>query len=75
MVATTIAIATTIIAPSAIERRAWFWTIQSPASEMITARPEKVTATPEVERASARASAAPFPALTDSRKRARMKSE
>jgi len=75
VVATRIAIATTTIAPSAIDRRAWFSTIQRPAREMITARPEKVTARPEVESASARASAELRPKRTDSRKRARMKSE
>jgi hypothetical protein len=75
VVATRIAIATTIIAPRAIERRAWFWTIHNPASDVITASPEKVTATPEVASASARAAAAPFPARTDSRNRARMNRE
>ena len=46
--AATIAIPTTIIAPSAIERNAWLSTIQIPASEMITAIPEKTTESPEV---------------------------
>ena len=47
--------ATTVIAPSAIERSAWLSTIQRPARETITARPEKATARPEVDSASARA--------------------
>ena len=55
VVAVRIETATTVIAPSAIERSAWLSTIQRPARETITARPEKVTARPEVESASARA--------------------
>ncbi len=55
VVAVRIETATTVIAPSAIERSAWLSTIHSPASEMITARPEKLTAKPEVASASERA--------------------
>ena len=55
VVAVRIETATTVIAPSAIERSAWLSTIHSPARETITARPEKATARPEVESASARA--------------------
>ena len=62
VVAVRIETATTVIAPSAIERSAWLSTIQSPARETITARPEKVTARPEVESASARASSRSRPA-------------
>ena len=66
---------TTTIAPSAIERSVWLSITQRPASEITTAMPEKATASPEVASASARASAAPLPARTSSRKRARMNSE
>ena len=59
--------ATTVIAPSAIERSAWLSTIQRPAREMITANPEKVTARPEVESESARASDLSCPASRSSR--------
>ena len=61
-VAVRIETATTVIAPSAIERSAWLSTIQRPARETITARPEKVTARPEVESACARASSGSRPA-------------
>ena len=67
VVAARIEIATTVIAPSAIERSAWLSTIHSPASETITASPEKVTASPEVESASARASSQLRPAARSSR--------
>ena len=66
-IAAIIAIATTTIAPRAIERSAWLSTIQIPASEMITAMPENATARPDVESAAARASSAERPALTSSR--------
>ncbi len=65
--AATIAMPTTIIAPSAIERRAWLSTIQIPASEMITARPEKNTESPDVDSAASRASLAGRPRRTSSR--------
>ena len=52
VVAVRIETATTVIAPSAIERSAWLSTIQRPASETITAIPEKATARPEVASAS-----------------------
>jgi hypothetical protein len=58
---------TTIIAPSAMERSAWLSTIQIPASEMITARPEKKTDRPEVDSAAARASSGGRPVRISSR--------
>ena len=67
VVAVRIETATTVIAPSAIERRAWLSTIQRPARETITARPEKVTARPEVESARSRASSSVRPASRSSR--------
>ena len=67
VVAVRIETATTVIAPSAIERSAWLSTIQSPASETITARPEKATARPEVASASARASSQSRPSRRSSR--------
>ena len=62
VIAVRIETATTTIAPSAIERSAWLWTIQRPASETITARPEKVTARPDVASACERASSWSCPA-------------
>jgi hypothetical protein len=59
--------ATTRIAPSAIERIAWFGTSHSPASDSITVIPEKSTATPDVAMARARASAGARPSRTSSR--------
>jgi hypothetical protein len=73
--ATSTATTTTTIAPRAMERSAWLSIIQRPAREMKTAMPEKATARPEVESAVARASRADAPALTSSRKRARMNRE
>ena len=67
VVAVRIETATTVIAPSAIERSAWLSTIQRPARETITARPEKVTASPEVDSAWARASSGSRPARRSSR--------
>ena len=67
VIAVRIETATTVIAPSAIERNAWLSTIQRPARETITAMPEKVTARPEVARASARASSSLRPARRSSR--------
>ena len=67
VVAVRIETATTVIAPSAIERSAWLSTIQRPASETITARPEKATARPEVASASARASSQSRPRARSSR--------
>ena len=67
VVAPSTATATTSIAPSAIERIAVLSSIHSPASEMITVRPENSTATPEVAIATARASSGERPAWTSSR--------
>ena len=65
--APSIATATTSIAPSAIERIAWLSTIHRPASDTITVRPEKSTASPEVAIATERASSCDRPAATSSR--------
>ena len=59
--------ATTMIAPMAIERIVVELTRNSPASEIITVRPEKVTARPEVRSAILRASSGAAPARTSSR--------
>ena len=67
VIAVRIETATTVIAPSAIERSAWLSTIQRPAREMITASPEKLTARPEVASASERASLWSRPASRSSR--------
>ena len=67
VVAPSTATATTSIAPSAIERIAVLSSIHSPASEMITVRPENSTATPDVAIATARASSGERPAWISSR--------
>ena len=59
--------ATTMIAPIAIERIVVESTRNSPANEIITVRPEKVTARPEVRSAMRRASSGAAPARTSSR--------
>jgi hypothetical protein len=59
--------ATTRIAPSAIERRAVASTIHRPASDTMTVTPEKATATPEVDSATARASSGLRPLRTSAR--------
>ena len=65
--ATATAIVTTIIAPAAMDRSAVFRTSRSPASEMTTATPEKITATPEVDIALTRAVSGSLPDATSSR--------
>ncbi len=59
--------ATTTIAPRAIERIVVESTRNRPASEIITVRPEKVTARPEVRIAVRRASSGRAPACISSR--------
>ena len=59
--------ATTMIAPIAIERIVVDSTRKSPASERITVMPENVTASPEVRRATLRASSRSAPARISSR--------
>ncbi len=62
-----IEIATTMIAPIAIERIVVESTSQRPASERITVMPEKVTASPDVRSASRRASTRSAPRRISSR--------
>ena len=60
-------IATTMIAPTAMERIVVESTSQSPASETITVTPEKATASPEVRNASRRARSGAAPRRISSR--------
>ena len=70
-----IASATTMIAPVAIDRITVESTRNSPASAMITVRPEKTTAMPEVRIAILRASSGSRPSRISSRYRARTNRE
>ena len=69
------AIATTTIAPTAIERIVLELIRNSPASEISTVMPENATARPDVRMAVVRASSAVAPLWSSSRYLARMNSE
>ena len=65
------AMATTMIVPIAIEVQIAVPPKKSPASAMITVRPEMSTARPEVAAAASSAAAGPLPAARSSRSRLR----
>ncbi len=75
VVAPSTAIATTTIAPTAIDRMVLESMRNSPASEISTVTPENVTARPEVRMAEVRASSTVAPLCSSSRYLARMNSE